>query len=1185
MRIQKLEIAGFKSFADRAVLRFGEGITGVVGPNGCGKSNVVDAIRWCMGEMSAKHLRGRAMNDIIFAGCESRGPTGMAEVTLTFANDGDAPPQYASFSEIGVTRRLFRDGTSEYLVNKVPARLRDITDLFLGTGAGVHGFSIIEQGRIGFIVTARPEERRSLIEEVAGITRFKVRKKAAERRMEATEQNLARVNDIIAELDRQLGSLRRQAKKAERYKNLRDELRDLELHSAAAEWLRLTAVEKVQHLSRAKLEDQTADAQRVLAVEEGQLEANRLALVETEQGLQNQQRESAALETQLVALERDIEHWQRQAIEAEQRSTAAKAEVEQSQTALTKGHAERKSLETDARQAELVLGDDDQAIRTAEENVAKVRAEAEALHAEMESIRLTALEHVHSSAQQRTHIANLDRQRKDVHARLDRVRNEHASTATAQSEAEARFAQLDQRRQEVNAQLTSWAERLADLQSRLAEAATAVTQSELLAMAKREELSESRSRLSSLTEIARRYEGYSDGVRALLSADERLPGLLALVTDILEVPPRFEQAIEAALGDRLQYLIVDGTSAAVQAILSLKTHGSGRSGFLPTAARLTRREEAIVPQAGLVGRASECATVKPEYASLGEVLLGNVAIVEDLAAGVRIREQTKTQCTLVTLAGEVLEASGAMVGGATDAGGLLSKQREVRELTSQVEVLNATVEAATAAYEQAEAVHLQIEVDIDQLAKDVHAAEIERAELARDLTAADAERTRLRDHLEVLVNEIAQREEEIDAIDAEQAQAMIEAEAAEAGRAGAEGRLKELQELEQRRAAQLHDGQQDLMHRRVQRAAREEKRAAAQAAMTRLEQTIAELGARIERDLRDISESETLAETLRQQTTEGKARALDLARLAQEGRDKLIAARAHYEAERTRLDGVEQSLRGDRKQREALNESLGQVRMDLQRLEMERARLLEHVSERHDVDLLKIVGDYHMRPLPGAEDEERRQTLDEQIKSMGPINLTAIEERDQVSSRYDFLTHQRDDLRQALDSLKHAITRINRTSRERFKEAFEAVNVMFQQVFPRLFKGGEARLELVESEDLLDAGVEIVVQPPGKKLQNVTLLSGGERALTATALVFAIFLIKPSPFCILDEVDAPLDDVNVSRFNDMLREIAKISQFIVITHNKNTMGEADRLYGITMEERGMSKVVSVDLGARAEKAA
>lgn len=1178
MRIKKLEIHGFKSFAERAVLNFGQGITGVVGPNGCGKSNIVDALRWCMGEMSAKHLRGRAMQDVIFSGSDSRGPMGLAEVTLTFDNDGNAPPQYAQFSEIAVTRRLHRDGTSEYLVNKVPARLRDITDLFLGTGVGTRAYSIIEQGRIGFIVSSKPEDRRSLIEEVAGITKFKARKKAAERRMESTAQNLQRVGDVVSELERQLQSLRRQAKRAEKYKELRGELRDLELHHASLETLRLMAMTKLAQSQNEAFEREAHDAQAGIAAHESSIEADRERLLEIERALQRDQAASAELDTKLAALERDLEHWRRQRDEAVARGHAARRDLEDAEQKLEAAKAEQEAHSVTLGHLTASVEVDRERLHGLDAAHGETQGQITSLDAQAEALRRSAVEHIHEGARQRTLIAAIAKRTNELRGRLEHSTAELEDVAYRRNVAETKARQLTEQRDALVSQMTDWRATLETNRAQLQHAVSAVGESDKLVRSLRDELSERRSRLESLQEIARHFEGYSDGVRSLMqpeSGTTAVPGIRALITDVLDVPPELEVAVEAALGERLQYVVVDAQQVGVTAIAHLRSIAGGRSGFVPVEPRLDNATDAR-------GDALSRVQARPGFEAVAEYLLRDVSIVPTLDDALLAWAQSTTPVRYVTQAGEVLDAFGTLIGGSEEGAGLLAKRREIRELEEMVAGLTERHEAGRLEHQRLEETRGTLAADIQRLERELHAADLERIEASKDLEAAQADMRRATDRAEVVEQERTHGRDELEQIAEEARNAEEAAQRAEAEQSEIDAQSTALTEQRAALAEELVSRAEELTRAKVESATRTEKLTGIRAALERLGNQTHELQQRIHRATNGISYSDNNARELADRIEKGSELAQETSSEALRLREALNVARARYDEDRAGVLAIEQQLREQRRGSESAQERLSSVRLELQRLELERKRISDHVFERHDVRIDDVLTDFHMRPAPGADAARKVSELDRSIKALGPINLTAIEECAEIETRYGFLVTQRDDLENALESLKRAIQRINRASRERFQEAFDAVNEMFMQVYPRLFRGGTAKLELVQSDDLLESGVEIIAQPPGKKLQNVSLMSGGEKALTATALVFAIFLIKPSPFCVLDEVDAPLDEANVGRFNEMLREISKISQFIVITHNKNTMTQADRLYGVTMQEPGMSTLVSVNLEDKRE---
>lgn len=1186
MRIKKLEISGFKSFAERARLQFGEGITGVVGPNGCGKSNIVDAIRWCMGEMSAKHLRGRGMQDVIFAGSDNHGPLGMAEVTLTFDNDG-SQGHLPNYSEIAVTRRLFRDGSSEYLINKVPVRLRDVTDLFLGTGVGTRAYSIIEQGRIGFIVNSRPEDRRSLIEEVAGITKFKARKKAAERRMESTEQNLLRVNDVVSELERQLATLGRQAKKAEKYKELRAEQRDLELHQASMHVLRLGVTERVHRSERARIEAEMNANHAGLLEAEAALEAEGTRLMEEDRRLQLAQAEVAELESSHATLLRDLEHWRQQLQQAKQQGEQANAESEAAKGRIAQLGEERAQLQSDSEELEKLAQADAVSLDEARRAVEALQEQLAILDEELEVLRRDALEHVQGAAKQRTLAANLEQKRQDTDARRHKDSQEHDSLLPRQAQLQTRHEELQRRAGALAEQLQGDQERAAAYKAELPSLRQQCKDSQKALHQRKDELGQRRNRLRSLEEIVRRLDGYSDGVRNLMgpkAKQQGVEGLCGLVTEILEVPPECERAVEAVLGDKLQYLLVEDSASASQAVAYLRKQSGGRSGFIPKQLSTRQGAQSAPSGEGVLGAALELVKVAGDQAAVAAYLLADVYVVDSLATALRLAEAAPG-ATYVSQDGDVVDAHGVVAGGSANGAGLLANRREIRELQQAVAELEKKLAEQTQAHEALEERRAQLEHDMAVLDKEIHAAQLEAMAVGKDHDAAGHELKRVTDRLATLVLALAEGQEALSQLEQDAAAALQAATEAEAGHQDVAWRVAELQERRQIQAGQLKQQQEQLTSIKVRMASQEEKAASAQAALKRLQQSAAEQQQRVERNEEAGAAASAKAAQLGEQMATGEARALQEGEHLQVTRNGYADARATYEQERAAQMERERTIKEQRRGGELLHEALSACKMELQKVELERQTLLANVLERHDVSLLMVVGDYHLRPQPTQAEQQRVRELDKSLKNMGSINLTAIDECAEVETRYEFLVKQRDDLQGALGSLKSAITSINKASRERFREAFDLVNEMFQKVYPRLFRGGVARLELTQSDDLLEAGVDIIAQPPGKKLQSVQLLSGGEKALTATALVFAIFLIKPSPFCILDEVDAPLDEANVNRFNEMLREISAVSQFIVITHNKNTMLQADRLYGITMEEPGMSKVVTVDLEGRGKEEA
>ncbi len=1369
MRIKRLEIQGFKSFADRTVLNFGDGITGVVGPNGCGKSNIVDALRWAMGEQSAKHLRGDGMSDVIFAGSESRGPMGLAEVTITFKNDDGSlmPPELRGLNEVSVTRRLFRDGTSEYLVNKQAARLRDVIELFLGTGIGTKSYSIIEQGRIGLIVTSKPEDRRALIEDAAGITKYKARRKQAERRLEAADQNLVRVTDVLGELKRRMGSLERQAKKAEKYKEHKAELRTLELWAAAHRGLELTAMAEAEAAREAEARAALEAAESESAAAEAALAASMTAKDAQAAQVAVERQQLAEVEQALAVGTKTVEHLGRQQTGLHDRRADAVREREILGAQRETARAEREELSGAAELLEQAREGEGDVLRAEEARLDEVLVEIKSREADGERLKHAVFDAASRIAEQNNHLANFARRTADLDGRLAKKDAEArtAEEASAQQRAEASEAStrlageraarqaVDEARQAVEAQLDTLQAEYMDVEARV--------------LGLRGELVDKKARHASLVEIQKNYEGCQEGVRAVMrqaQEDEALASRLhGLVADVLMTPPELELAVEAALGDKLQYVIVDDQDTGVASIGRLKATADGRSTFIPldlredhvawaprrsarkaaeagspdvpsdirglvadavaredaqadeethavearlmlempgalgvpsligeasmiqaagegvdsgvgAATQLPRaisdrpptaellelaREaaaelagvtavelhpdtpRAAVPQAdaahseitggsisdrpptaeavayadalraeihrdtvaatalpyplaaeeeerwpdltaaGVRGKMTELVRTKDGFAHVARVLLGDVVVVEDLECARSVWRNNGHRKTIVTLAGEVLDPVGILAGGSTSgvSAGLLAKKREIEELAADLAVLDGKLREVTERRAALEDEIAALEDQARDLARRGHAGDLGIVKLEQDvrrLEASAAQSEARRQAVDVERAAIATEHAEVAKERLRAEQAIVDL---EARRTELEGRvtavLAELSSARER-AEQLNARVTEL---KIEIAAAREKRESTRRGLARAEARIVELESRLTRLDDNLEASAAEVERLAHELAEAGAENERL--LADAGRRKeaLTALETDLTALSERLRADDEAMRTVRRLIDEHRAAATAAQLKLREHTLAREALVAQLDDRYQLTLEIVLAEHVGGEVSGPESAERIVELRRKIESMGEINLMAIEEYQENKTRHDFLIAQKDDLDRAIESLKQAIKKINRTSEDRFLETFNLVNEKFQQVFPRLFHGGKASLELTKSDDPLDAGVEMMAQPPGKKMQSVSLMSGGEKALTAVALIFSIFLIKPTPFCLLDEVDAPLDDANVGRYNELIRDMSSISQFIVITHNKRTMEIPDRLYGVTMEEPGISKLVSVDIKA------
>jgi chromosome segregation protein len=1225
LKIKRIEICGFKSFVDKTSISFPDPITSIVGPNGCGKSNIVDAIRWVMGEQSAKHLRGRAMEDVIFAGSESRGPAGLAEVSLTFdasgldasVAPGGVPWGAAAPEDIVVTRRLYRDGSSEYLLNGVPSRLRDVVEFFLGTGVGSKAYAIIEQGRIGFIVSSRPEDRRGLIDEAAGITRYKSKKKAAERRMDSTRQHLLRVSDIIGEIEGRLRSLRLQAQKAERYKRYKAELKDLDLWSSAQRYLGHLAEEKSLGDELTGVRESHGSESTSLETGEAAADAERLAVSEEAAELAVAKDDLYALSNKAQLGTQRADHHDAEAVELSNRVEAGRQEITElrARAAVQAANIDEianRLAEIDAAADASEREYEAQALvqETRRATLAEARRELEAAQAEIAAARA-------SLARREAERAGAVQRRDDL---AQRVAHVSADEAAAGERLDVLIADERRLRDEIDG-LTVRVEaargRAAEDEARLTAVRGELSRGELELETLREEAHRRRSRLASLTEIQDRYERFQKGVRAIMQEHRATGGggrgIKGVVADIVQPPPELETAVEAVLGERLGNVIVDSHEAGVEAIQFLKRTREGRSSFIPLALRpaMAARGEVVFDASGAAtteavtdaemmpavdddaiaaawpkgegvrGPMLELIGYDRQYDEVAAYLLGDVLVVEDLERALTLWRETQTSKTIVTLEGEVIDPKGVVTGGSRESAltGVLEQKREIRELEQVMERLDADLAAALARQIERKQAAADLSRAIDEAAAALRADEMTLFGMRKDLDRAVQEGSTCEARREQLAGQRAELARATDDNERRLTEAV----------AGLEGDARAADDGEARavalraRTAALSDEVDvavgELTTLKVAATQAEERRQNARQTLERLRADRADEEARATRIEATLADDEARAASLRQ----------DAARLRDEAAlwnaEAEARARAHGERQgaleerQARLAEQEAQLRAARTEVARLAQALSKLEMRSQEVILRRTSLEEHVSDRYrDVVLGAVVYEYHLRPLFGGDEEKRAGELRGLIERMGEINLTAIEESEELQKRFDFLTEQKTDLESAIGELETAIERINRTSRRRFRETFDAVNAQFEAMFPRLFGGGRASLVLTDDSDMLETGIEIVANPPGKKVsQNIELLSGGEKALTAVSLLFAIFLVKPSPFCVLDEVDAPLDEANVGRFNQVVREMTDRSQFILITHNRRTMEIADRLCGITMEEPGVSRLVAVNL--------
>jgi len=1182
--LKALEIQGFKSFPDKTVLNFGEDITAIVGPNGSGKSNISDAICWVMGEQSVRSLRGNKMEDVIFGGTEKRSAVGFAQVTLVLDNSGGMFPAIDS-SEVMVTRRFYRSGESEYYINKQSVRLRDINELFMDTGLGREGYSIIGQGRIDEILSARSADRREVFEEAAGISKYRHRKEETERRLQRTEENLVRINDKIGELELQVAPLRAQAETARRFLLLRDELRTLEI----SVWMeRLeeikTAKNRLQaEYAAARDRQETARARQDALYEENDRFSLRMQENDTGQertrreaeDLTNQARDeenaAALLRTNIQNRNNAIADIAQELARQESRGRSAQAELEAQrqrlqELAVRSGALEKEleELREQARQAAESAGSAGSEINALQSGEA-LAADAAAKGREKLSALSAGLE-------------QMEGRQRDVARELETVRFQLEATGR---DAKAARRSLEDAREEADAAANVIQGHTLRMESREKREKAAGEAHLQLTM----EQNNLEGRIRMLTEMEKEYEGFSKAVRVVMQAGHTLRGIHGPVANLMRTDSRYAVALEVALGAGMQNIVVDREEDAKTAINYLKRRDGGRATFLPlTAIRGEElRERGIEDEYGFVGVASRLITYEGRYEQIFRSLLGRTVVAEDLDCAIAMARKYQNRFRIVTLDGQVINRGGAMTGGSVSkSAGVLSRANELEALRGRRAALSeklaeAQREKDEAARElQAARYELQVAEGQRRSAEDaVLKFQGETKQYAVLLESIRASIENLEGERDALAERVADSRARQSSV-----QADIDAQEAEAARLRQEIREKlagqlDLQSYSNRLSEEMSERKELLAGLRAERTACEES-------VERMEQTRRDLEGDREQRLRRMEEYRSANETDEEEIGRRTGEAASLRLKAQDSQARLRQlqdARLRLEQERTAM-GV---------RLKECNEAVLEAERETGRLEqrlntggMEEKQILDKLWESYELSHSAAM-EQRVELESAAKANRRISELKREISGLGTVNVGAIEEFQRINERYTYLTGQRDDVEQAKGELTGIIGEITREMTAIFAEQFQLISASFQETFLDLFGGGQATLELEDPADILGCGIEIKVQPPGKTLKTLSLLSGGEKAFVAIALYFAILKVHPTPFCVMDEIEAALDEANVVRVARYMRSIADKTQFIVITHRRGTMEEADILYGVTMQEKGVSKMLSINLNDVSEE--
>ncbi len=1179
MYLKSIEVQGFKSFANKITFEFHNGITGIVGPNGSGKSNVADAVRWVLGEQRVKQLRGGSMQDVIFSGTENRKPLSFASVAITLDNaDGRLP---VSYEEVTVTRRLYRSGESEYLLNGTACRLKDIQEIFYDTGIGKEGYSIIGQGQIDRILSTRPEEARELFDEATGIVKFKKRRKTAEKKLENEKQDLLRITDILAELEKQLGPLERQAEKAKEYLKKKETLKDCEVHIFLLEMENMKAqlqkIEETRAITQGDLDETTA------AFENTKLEYERieqeLEAVETQIDAAKEEASRARVEKQQLKGKIAVLEEQARSAKASTRHYDERMEAigrELSERTKERGMIteEKDSLDLQLKQAQKVQEDAQQRLASVQQRIADSQTNMENSKSEIMSLlnsrssikgklqRYAAMEEqnqIRASEISRKLIAMKSEELDQQELLEERQRELDEASGELQQKTQER-EQIEERIRALQQQITICRKRVEDAQSAYHREA---------------------SRLESLRNLAERYDGYGGSIRRVMEQRSRQKGICGVVADLMQTEKRYETAIETALGGSIQNVVTEDEETAKRLIAYLKQNRFGRVTFLPLSA-VRRPQEMRQPEAlkepGVLGLADTLVQTEEKYRAVMAQLLGRTIVVDEIDHAIALQRKYRQSLRIVTLEGELLNPDGAMTGGAfKNSSSLLSRNREIEELKEKAEKLKMDLESA-----QKRLVELQNERSSCYSTLDQGAAALQELRVRENTARLNLEQEKARIEASGSSREA------------------LEQEASELRR-----QTEEIADLKRQNQTELEDSEKmekahscavELYQKRLETDREEEAEASRELEALHLDTASisqkAEFAAsnlkRVDGEIAKLKEEEAALTQSREQAQEDS-------RSREEATGALRLEMAALEQRATELDAKTEKLRWEKEQqsashksffgrREELSARMGQLDKELFRLDSQKEKVEENESSLSDHMWSEYELSYNAAiPLkreehpPLAELKKSRSAVKEEIRELGNVNVNAIDDYKEISERFAFMDAQRRDLEEAEAALVQVIRELDSGMKRQFREQFALIQKEFDKAFKELFGGGKGTLVLIDEEDILETGVRIIAQPPGKKLQNMMQLSGGEKALTAISLLFAIQNLKPSPFCLLDEIEAALDDSNVVRFANYLHKLTKHTQFIVITHRRGTMNAADRLYGITMQEKGVSALVSVSL--------
>lgn len=1179
MYLKSIEVQGFKSFANKIKFDFHQGITGIVGPNGSGKSNVADAVRWVLGEQRVKQLRGGTMQDVIFSGTENRKPLSYASVAITLNNaDHHLPVDY---EEVTVTRKLYRSGESEYLINGATCRLKDIHEMFYDTGIGKEGYSIIGQGQIDKILSGKPEERRELFDEAAGIVKFKRRKNTSLKKLDEERQNLTRVNDILAELEKQIGPLQKQSEVAREYLKKKEELKTFDINMFLLETERIKeqirqldekltlATEELEEaqVRHAKMKaEYDAIEEEVdeidLSIETAKNQLNKTTLLK--QQLEGQ---INVLKEQINTVRMNDEHY-------DNRQQTIRIEIETRE-------AQRQELTEEQEEVQRKLSEISKKDEEAKQGLIDAQSRIAGHSAEIEQSKQEIMDLLNNRASTRAKIQHFDTTQEQITTRKAELNKLLLETAGAGEKLSETLKEYEAQLLEVKEEIKKYEGQIRENESKIAQYQQELAKGQEKLRVGQTAYHRESSRLESLKNITERYDGYGNSIRKVMSNKDKVPGLLGVVADIIKVEKEYEIAVETALGGNIQNIVTDTEETAKRMIQYLKQNKFGRATFLPLTSMHAgggiRNEEAL-RERGVIGLANTLVTVEEKFRGLADQLLGRTIVVDHIDNGIAIARKYRQSLRIVTLEGDLINPGGSMTGGAfKNSSNLLSRRREIEEFEETVAMLKRDMDA--------------MEKNVSALKEKRAACYNENDELQQKLSKVSISENTVKMNTEQVQNRLRELADRHRTYKNEQTELA--------------GRLKEILDNEDSIQLELETSErlEEELNEKIETLTKQlEKERADEAIQMKhsekvhlsyasLEQQNTFILENITRVTEEITRFETELKELDLQKgnasgeiAEKEAEIEDLRKTITDSTTLFAEIQEEIQSQTTKREELNQKHKTFLAKREELSKHMADLdkecfRLNSQKESYEEAsdKQINYMWDEYELTYGRAMELRNVNLTDLAYMKRQIQTLKNEIRKLGNVNVNAIEDYKNVSERYEFLKGQHDDLVEAEATLVKIIEELDAAMRKQFQEQFALICTEFDKVFKQLFGGGKGTLELMEDEDVLEAGIKIIAQPPGKKLQNMMQLSGGEKALTAISLLFAIQNLKPSPFCLLDEIEAALDDSNVGRFAQYLHKLTKNTQFIVITHRRGTMTAADRLYGITMQEKGVSTLVSVDL--------